>query len=78
MANPFGYARQSFMFKGKVKDGFFIPHENVTCWWWQGENVRLGSLATAAVIGGRLVYQAAGNGELRQHLVHMLHSNSRG
>lgn len=55
-ANPFGYARQSFLFKGEVKDGFFIPHENESGWWWQGENARLGSLATAAIIGGRLVY----------------------
>lgn len=55
-ANPFGYARQSFLSKGEVKDGFFIPHENESGWWWQGENARLGSLATAAIIGGRLVY----------------------
>ncbi|OOQ58379.1 glycosyl transferase [Mucilaginibacter pedocola] len=61
ISNPFGYARQSFLFKGKVKDGFFIPHENETGWWWQGENARLGSLATAAVVGGRLVYPAEGN-----------------
>ena len=60
VSNPFGYARQSFVFKGKVKDGFFIPHENETGWWWQGENARLGSLATAAIVGGRLVYPAAG------------------
>ena len=59
VSNPFGYARQSFLFKGAVKDGFFIPHENETGWWWQGENARLGSLATAAIIGGRLVYPAA-------------------
>jgi hypothetical protein len=58
VSNPFGYARQSFIFKGKVKDGFFIPHENETGWWWQGENARLGSLATAAIVGGRLVYPA--------------------
>lgn len=58
--NPFGYARQSFMFKGKVKDGFFIPHENETGWWWQGENARLGSLATAALVGGKLIYPAKG------------------
>ena len=56
--NPFGYARQTFMFNGKVKDGFFIPHENETGWWWQGENARLGSLATAAIVGGRLAYPA--------------------
>jgi hypothetical protein len=58
ISNPFGYARQSFLYKGEVKDGFFIPHENETGWWWQGEDARLGSLATAAIIGGRLVYQA--------------------
>ncbi|WP_431242320.1 hypothetical protein ACQ9BO_20960 [Flavobacterium sp. P21] len=45
-SNPFGYARQSFLFNGQVKDGFFIPHENETGWWWQGENARLASLAT--------------------------------
>jgi len=54
--NPFGYPRQSFLYKGKVQDGFFIPHENESGWWWQGEDARLGSLATAAIIGGRLVY----------------------
>ncbi|GGB04079.1 glycoside hydrolase family 9 protein [Puia dinghuensis] len=53
--NPFGYARQSFLYKGEVKDGFFIPHENETGWWWQGENARLGSLATAALLGDRLL-----------------------
>ncbi|PUZ27055.1 N-terminal ig-like domain of cellulase [Chitinophaga costaii] len=60
VSNPFGYARQSFLFKGAVKDGFFIPHENETGWWWQGENARLGSLATAAIVGGRLVYPGKG------------------
>ena len=58
--NPWGYARQSFLYKGAVKDGFFIPHENETGWWWQGENARLASLATAALVGGRWVYPAAG------------------
>ncbi|MDB5121234.1 MAG: glycosyl transferase [Sphingobacteriales bacterium] len=58
--NPFGYARQTFMRQGLVKDGFFIPHENETGWWWQGENARLGSLATAALVGGRLVYPKQG------------------
>ncbi|HTD39082.1 MAG TPA: glycoside hydrolase family 9 protein [Mucilaginibacter sp.] len=58
VSNPFGYARQSFLYKGEVKSGFFIPHENETGWWWQGEDARLGSLATAAIVGGRLVYPA--------------------
>jgi hypothetical protein len=56
VSNPFGYARQSFLFKGEVKDGFFIPHDNETGWWWQGEDARLSSLATAALVGGKLVY----------------------
>jgi len=60
VSNPFGYARQSFLYKGTVKDGFFIPHENETGWWWQGEDARLGSLATAAIIGGRIAYPAQG------------------
>ena len=53
--NPFGYARQSFLYHDKVKDGFFIPHENETGWWWQGENARLASLATAAIEGGKII-----------------------
>jgi hypothetical protein len=58
VANPFGYARQSFLYKGEVKDGFFIPHINETGWWWQGEDARLASLATAAIVGGRVAYPA--------------------
>jgi len=54
--NPFGYARQSFLYKDKVQDGFFIPHDNETGWWWQGENARLASLATAAIEGGKIAY----------------------
>jgi hypothetical protein len=68
ISNPFGYARQSFLFKDRVKDGFFIPHENETGWWWQGENARLGSLATAAVVGGRLTYPAEGNWGIKSTL----------
>lgn len=56
VTNPFGYPRQSFLFVGKLQHGFFIPHENETGWWWQGEDARLGSLATAILVGGRLVY----------------------
>jgi hypothetical protein len=56
ISNPFGYPRQSFLYKGQVQNGFFIPHENESGWWWQGEDARLGSLAAAAIVGGRLVY----------------------
>jgi glycosyl hydrolase family 9/cellulase-like Ig domain-containing protein len=58
VGNPYGYARQTFVYQGAVKDGFFIPQENETGWWWQGENARLASLAAAAILGGRLVYPA--------------------
>jgi hypothetical protein len=60
VSNPFGYARQTFLFRGQVRDGFFIPHENESGWWWQGEDARLASLATAAIVGGRLVYPGPG------------------
>lgn len=59
--NPFGYARQSFLFNDKIKDGFFIPHDNETGWWWQGENARLASLATAAIEGEKVVYSQKDN-----------------
>jgi hypothetical protein len=48
VANPFGYARQH---TSAGTAGFFIPHENETGYWWQGENARLGSLASAALLG---------------------------
>lgn len=66
--NPFGYARQTFRLKDEIKDGFFIPHENETGWWWQGENARLGSLATAAIEGGKILYAADHNQALKDSL----------
>jgi len=58
VSNPFGYARQTFRYKDTIKNGFFIPHDNETGWWWQGENARLNSLAAAAIIGSKLVYSS--------------------
>ena len=55
VSNPYGYARQTFRYQGRITEGFFIPHDNETGWWWQGENARLASLATAALVGGRLI-----------------------
>lgn len=61
VSNPFDYARQPFRtYKNgkagdRMLDGFFIPHANETNYWWQGESARLASLATAAVLGGRIV-----------------------
>ncbi|WP_114793253.1 glycoside hydrolase family 9 protein [Niabella yanshanensis] len=56
--NPFGYARQHFSSGGVVRSGFFIPHDNESGWWWQGEDARLASLTAAMIAGGRLVYPA--------------------
>ncbi len=57
--NPFGYARQHFLYDGKVMSGFFIPHVNETGYWWQGENARLASLASAALMGRAFLKNAA-------------------
>jgi hypothetical protein len=47
--NPFGYARQLVQNKEGVKrTTFFFPHDTEAAPWWQGENARLGSMATAA------------------------------
>ncbi len=34
---------------------FFMPHNNETRYWWQGENARLGSMSTALLLAGRAV-----------------------
>ena len=47
--NPFGYPRQYVKAVTDEKhSAFFIPHDNETGYWWQGENARLASLATLA------------------------------
>jgi len=54
VANPFGYARQLVQNKqGARRTSFFFPHDTETAPWWQGENARLGSLATAARLAAR-------------------------
>ncbi|MDB6017720.1 MAG: glycoside hydrolase [Pedosphaera sp.] len=47
--NPFGYARQLVQStNGNRRVSFFYPHDAETAPWWQGENARLSSLASAA------------------------------
>ena len=47
--NPFAYARQLTQDKdGNRHTTFFFPHNTEVAPWWQGENARLASLATAA------------------------------
>ena len=46
--NPFGYPRQYIKHNGLAGNTqFFIPHQNESGYWWQGENARLGSLIAA-------------------------------
>ncbi|MGV2988791.1 glycoside hydrolase family 9 protein [Vibrio sp. E150_011] len=48
--NPFGYPRQyTKPIDGVKRSAFFIPHNNESGYWWQGENARLASLATMAL-----------------------------
>jgi hypothetical protein len=52
VANPFGLARQYVRpLGGKIRSSFFMPHDNESGYWWQGENARLGSLSSAALMG---------------------------
>ena len=54
VANPFGYARQFVQdTNGVRRAAFFYPHNTETGMWWQGENARLGSMATAARLAAR-------------------------
>ncbi|MBV8467626.1 MAG: glycoside hydrolase family 9 protein [Burkholderiales bacterium] len=49
LGNPFGYPRQHVEMPGRAGAlRFFIPHDNESGYWWQGENARLASLAAAA------------------------------
>ena len=49
VANPLGYPRQYVAMPGReAATQFFVPHANESGYWWQGENARLGALATAA------------------------------
>lgn len=49
VTNPFGYARQYVKATDEAakRGAFFMPHKNETGYWWQGENARLASLASA-------------------------------
>lgn len=47
--NPFGYARQLVKaVDAPEKTSFFMPHNNETGYWWQGENAALASQAAMA------------------------------
>ncbi len=53
VSNPFGYARQAYRTQGAYKTGFFIPHDNESGYWWQGESARIASLSAAVAYAGK-------------------------
>ncbi|GAB3554117.1 glycoside hydrolase family 9 protein [Spirosoma fluminis] len=53
--NPFGYSRQLVQDTlGKRRTTFFFPHGSEASPWWQGENARIASMATAARLSAPL------------------------
>jgi hypothetical protein len=53
--NPFGYSRELVQDTlGNRHSAFFFPHGSDASPWWQGENARLGSVATAARMAANL------------------------
>ncbi|MGF7038230.1 hypothetical protein M2273_001471 [Mucilaginibacter lappiensis] len=53
--NPFGYSRQLVQDTlGKRRTSFFFPQGSDASPWWQGENARLSSMATAARLAASL------------------------
>ncbi len=63
VTNPFNYVRQ-YQKPGKygayrqARTAFFIPQDNETGYWWQGENARLGSMASALLLAARALNPA--------------------
>lgn len=54
--NPFGYPRQYIKnMEDSKRSSFFMAQCNETDYWWQGENARLGSLATMAFMATNLI-----------------------
>ena len=53
--NPFGYSRQLVQDTlGNRRTTFFFPHGSEASPWWQGENARIASIATAARLSATL------------------------
>ena len=75
VSNPFGYARQLVrMGDGTVRPAFFFPHDTEAAPWWQGENARLASLASAARLAEPFFSEdPAFQGRLRGYAWNQLH-----
>lgn len=72
VANPFGLARQYVQgTRSPRRAAFFMPHDNESGYWWQGENARLASLAAAALLAARRLPEPVGEA-LRRYAVDQL------
>lgn len=72
VVNPFGLARQYVQGTGSPRRAaFFMPHDNESGYWWQGENARLASLAAAALLAARRLPEPVGEA-LRRYAVNQL------
>ncbi|HTJ10877.1 MAG TPA: redoxin domain-containing protein [Dinghuibacter sp.] len=62
VTNPFGYSRQLVQDTlGNRRTAFFFPHGSEASPWWQGEDARLGSMATAARMAAPLYERSFGD-----------------
>jgi len=59
--NAFGLSRQVTKHNNTIKKDFFIPRENESGYWWQGENARLSSLSAMSIIGGKYAWGGSAN-----------------
>ncbi|WP_054972253.1 discoidin domain-containing protein [Paenibacillus sp. A3] len=59
--NGFGLSRQVTKHNGKIRKDFFIPRQNESNYWWQGENARLSSLSAMSLIGGKYAFAGSAN-----------------
>jgi len=72
VANPFGYARQYVKPLNEAKrTTFFFPHNNESGYWWQGENARLGSIASASLMAAPH-FEGTFRQELQRHAINQL------
>ncbi len=72
IVNPFGLARQYVQgTKSPRHAAFFMPHDNESGYWWQGENARLASLAAAALLAAGKLPEPVGEA-LRRYAVNQV------
>jgi hypothetical protein len=73
--NPFQYARQLVRLgDGTIRTAFFFPHDTEAAPWWQGEDARLASLASAARMAAPLFSDDPGfQSKLEEYAWNQLH-----